>query len=32
MVKQFGIDITEDVKIDKMRLELENEWYPGQVS
>ena len=30
MVKQFGIDIAEDVKIDKMHLELENEWYPAK--
>lgn len=30
MVKQFGVDIAEDVKIDKMHLELENEWYPAK--
>ena len=30
MVKQFGIDIADDVKIDKMHLELENEWYPAK--
>lgn len=30
MTKQFGIDITEDVKIDKMHLEVENEWYAAK--
>jgi cysteinyl-tRNA synthetase len=30
MVKTFGVDITEDVKIDKLHLEVENETYPAK--
>lgn len=30
MTKQFGVDIKEDVKIDKMHLDVENEWYPAK--